>query len=471
MRSTSRSRAVTPRDPGDRTPAGWRLASAAILAGGLLAGDRLAAAPARLLLPPVCAIAAGTVLAVVAGDRRSRRRAASPGSASPCGALGPLPLLDVLVPARDEIAALPGLVADLARQDHRDAGGQRRYRVVVIDDRSTDGTGEAARATAAATGLGDALAVVRREPGSLPDGKGAALAALPSGLLSGDAVVVLDADARLGPDFLRRVAARLAAGDAAFTVRRRVYHGSATWLAAAQSAELDLDGMQLRARTALGGAGEFRGNGMVLRGDRLAMAGGWPCGALTEDLDLSTRLAGLGVRVSWAGDPIAWEAATASARALARQRLRWAEGSLRRLLALLPSTLASSRTPVAAKVDLAVYAAQAVLPPLIAGTVAGGARRGRPGVPLTLAGGYAACAVTLAWLAVRDAPDEPVPAAAPPGQPGGSSPGAAARRRPVCAALGGLFAGQWLIAVPVALARIALRPGRLRFDRTRDRLL
>ena len=91
-------------------------------------------------------------------------------------------------------------------------------------------------------------------------------------------------------------------------------------------------------------------------------------------------------------------------------------------------------------------------------------------------GAYVAGAVALAWNAVGSAAAEPDSAdegfAHPAAAETTSSPSHTAfDRRSVRATLGGLFATQWLVAVPVALARIALRPGRVVFDRTRDRLL
>ncbi|NUS94943.1 MAG: glycosyltransferase, partial [Nocardia sp.] len=46
----------------------------------------------------------------------------------------------VCVPARDEVALLPGLIGDLRAQT-----GIGRMRVLVLDDLSTDGTAAAAR--------------------------------------------------------------------------------------------------------------------------------------------------------------------------------------------------------------------------------------------------------------------------------------------------------------------------------------
>ena len=56
------------------------------------------------------------------------------------------PALAVLVPARNEAEALPRTLPALLAQDY-----PGDWRVVVVDDRSADGTGAVARRPAAAT--------------------------------------------------------------------------------------------------------------------------------------------------------------------------------------------------------------------------------------------------------------------------------------------------------------------------------
>jgi len=364
----------------------------------------------------------------------------------------------VVIPARDEAGALPDLLRDLGAQDHRDRDGRPRFTVVVIDDRSSDGTATVAIAAAERAGLGTCFHVVSRAPGARPDGKGAALAAVPRSLLGEAAIVILDADARIASDFLRRAAARVAVGTPVITARRRVRHADSGRLAAAQAAEQTMDGLQLRARTALGGFGELRGNGMVVTPGVLESAGGWPAGSLTEDLDLSMRLATLGVRVVWGADLVAWEAPTATAAALFRQRLRWAEGSVRRFLALLLPALASRDLPISAKVDVVGSAVQLILPQFLVGVAIGGIRRRRPALPVILGATYVGVATGLTWVALGQE-------AAFDGQ---SMPRRARLARSV---LGGSFAAHWLPVVPLTLIRIATRSGPTTYARTRDRLL
>ena len=100
----------------------------------------------------------------------------------------------VLIPARDEAAALPGLLADLRVQT-----GVPRMSVTVLDDASRDGTAEVA---VRAAGGDPRIAVVRSEaeppPGWL--GKPTACHRL-AGLAPEDAAILvfLDADVRLAP--------------------------------------------------------------------------------------------------------------------------------------------------------------------------------------------------------------------------------------------------------------------------------
>lgn len=107
----------------------------------------------------------------------------------------PAPRVSVIIPARNEahnIAACLGTVL---------ASSYTNLQVIVVDDHSTDGTGDIARRNAA----GDARVRVLPNP-DLPDGwfgkqwacyNGAAAA-------SGDILVFVDADTRLAPDLITR---------------------------------------------------------------------------------------------------------------------------------------------------------------------------------------------------------------------------------------------------------------------------
>lgn len=106
--------------------------------------------------------------------------------------------VDVVLPCLDEAAALPGVLAALPEG----------YRAIVVDNGSTDGSAEVARAHGAR---------VVTEPRR---GFGAAVHA---GLLAAEAdlVAILDADGSLDPGDLPRLAALVLAGDADLVLGRR----------------------------------------------------------------------------------------------------------------------------------------------------------------------------------------------------------------------------------------------------------
>ena len=362
-------------------------------------------------------------------------------------------MFTIVVAARDEAAVLPWLIADIGAQDHRTAQGQPLFELVLIDDRSTDGSAEVTEAAAAVAGLQDAVRVVRRRGATLRDGKGAALTALSPAEYRGDVVVVLDADARIGPAFLSTLAHYVDAGADTITARRRIQDARSSWLAGAQADEQTVDGELQRGRWALGGLSEFRGNGIVVRRDLLLEVGGWRADALTEDLDLSSRVAvARGAGVAWAIDAEVWEEPVRDWQSLLRQRTRWAEGAIRRWLEHGAAVLLSPRPSPGAKLDFAAYGAQLLVPQVIGGAVTGALVGGRRGTALLLVGGYAAAGAGIAWDALRweTAAD------------GGPLQGPERAMRSVRAAL---FGAVWLAAVPAALWRIATRHGPVAYDK------
>jgi 1,2-diacylglycerol 3-beta-glucosyltransferase len=437
------------------TPDAWRAAALATLVGGLVIGDRASRGGVAGL-----AALAGSCAATAAAVRiaQASRRPPIMPRARPLEGLLPAPTFSVVVAARNEVRVLPGLIADLAAQDHRAPGGQPMFELILIDDRSTDGTAQTALRAAAAAGIGEVTHLVRRGggdglAGAALEGKGAALTAAQPSTYRGDVVVVLDADARIGPSFLRSLAGYVGAGERAITARRRILHAGTSALAGVQADEQTVDGELQRGRWALGGCSEFRGNGIVIQRELLERVGGWRADALTEDLDLSSRIAAAeGVRVAWAIDAEVWEEPVLSWSALWRQRVRWAEGAVRRVLEHGPTVLASGRLPPTARADFALYVGQLAAPPILIGALAGGLRRGRPGAGLALLGMYMGTGIGLAWDALRWETDESGARLAP----------AERGWRAIRAAL---FGGIWLAAVPSALWRVGTRRGRLRYEK------
>jgi len=430
------------------TPPAWRAAALGILAAGFLAGYRSAGGRTSRVALGGALVALGSAVPIAVAGRRPP----IPPGAPALDPAAPPPTFSVIVAARDELGVLPNLIADLGAQDHRTEDGRPRFELIVVDDRSVDGTPQAALRAATEAGLGSVTRLVRRS-GDVPDGKGAALTAVPPNTCRGDVIVVLDADARIAPSFLSTLANYVAAGADALTARRRIFGSERSHLAGAQADEQTLDGEIQRGRWALGGCSEFRGNGIVVRRALLDEVGGWRAEALTEDLDLSSRVAAArGIRVAWAIDAEVGEEPVTTWRDLWRQRVRWAEGAIRRTLEHGGAVVRSERLPLGARLDFAAYAGQLVIPPLILGAVARAVLTGRARTATVLLGSYAAVTAGLGFDALRWE-----------SHPDGSL--LTVRERAGRALRLALFGAVWLAAVPAALWRLATRRGAVAYDK------
>lgn len=121
------------------------------------------------------------------------------------------PEVVAVVPARDEAEGVGVAVASLLAQDYPD-----RFTVILVDDHSSDGTADVARAAAQSVGAGDRLVVV---PGAdLPAGWAGKVWAMEQGVRTAAAVapaagwlLFTDADIRHAPGQLRDLVARACA--------------------------------------------------------------------------------------------------------------------------------------------------------------------------------------------------------------------------------------------------------------------
>jgi 1,2-diacylglycerol 3-beta-glucosyltransferase len=432
------------------TPDAWRAAALGILGGGFALG--LVSTNKRLggAVPLITAgIAVGCTIPIALASRRppitpQRAARALAGTAQK-------PSFSIVVAARDEAVVLRRLVADVSCQDYRRADGSPLFELIVVDDRSSDDTAAVVAEAAAERGIAAVTRVVLRRGDDLPDGKGAALTAAQPDMCGGDIVLILDADARIEPWFLRRAAGYFAAGAKAVTARRRLLDSECGWLAGAQADEQTLDGELNRGRWALGGCSEFRGNGIMVRRDLLAEVGGWRATALTEDLDLSSRIAArTGERVAWALDAEVWEEPVRTVESLWRQRLRWAEGAFRRAFEHGPAVVTSSELPIGARLDFVAYVGQLAVPPIVLGAAAGALVTGRRRGLIAMVVGYLGISGLLGWDALRweRRPD------------GRALAGGEKLRRALRVSV---FNGLWLLVVPRALADLAFRRGPIRY--------
>lgn len=225
----------------------------------------------------------------------------------------------VLIPARDEEAALPAALRAVAGQDYP----AHLVRVVVVADNCADRTAAVAREHGAEV-------VVRDDLGR--PGKGYAVAAgLDRVLVPGDTgrrpvnpdiVLMLDADGTLNPGALRELDAAFAAGAEAIQSAVRFGNPDAGPGAYAAAVGAAVDDAVAAGRGRVGLSVPLRGMGMAFRADVLRRVP-WAAFGVAEDAEYAAQLRRAGVRVGYCGGAVVTTAAPDRPADLLRQRVRW----------------------------------------------------------------------------------------------------------------------------------------------------
>lgn len=226
-----------------------------------------------------------------------------------------LPRVSVLVPAYREEAGLDATLEVLHHLDYPD------YEVVVVDDGSPDGTAEVARRHLARDARFRLLRKVANE------GKAMAMNdALP--LLTGEVVVVVDADARLHPGALRAIVPHFVhlPRVAGVTGNPRVANRT-TLLAELQTLEFtSIVSLLRRAQVVWGRVLTVSGVISAFRLSALRDVDGFDPSMATEDIDVTWRLQRRFYDIRYEPRALVDMTVPASLPALWQQRRRWAVG-------------------------------------------------------------------------------------------------------------------------------------------------
>ena len=251
-------------------------------------------------------IARAVIMAALAWWQSRRRRAEPPDYHPP---------VSVIIPAYNEERVI---VASVTRVLASDYPG---LEVIVVDDGSKDRTS----ALVADAFAGDARVTLL----TLPNGGKAAALNRALKQAKGEIVIALDADTQFEPETIRRLARWFAdpllgavAGDARVGNRINLV---TRWQAVEYITAQNLERRALAGFEAMtvvpGAVGAWR---------RAALdaVGGYPEDTLAEDQDLTIAIQRAGWRVTYDPRATAWTEAPESFRALAKQRYRWAFGTL-----------------------------------------------------------------------------------------------------------------------------------------------
>jgi cellulose synthase/poly-beta-1,6-N-acetylglucosamine synthase-like glycosyltransferase len=225
------------------------------------------------------------------------------------------PFVSIIVPAYNEELVITKTINSLL------ASSYERYEIIVIDDGSKDHTSKIVRENFS----GDARIRL------FTVANGGKAAALNFGLsyATGEVVIALDADTLFEPQTISALAHRFydprmgaMAGNAKVGNRINIV---TRWQALEYITSQNMD---RRAFASLNCITVVPGAVGAWRRDLLEEAGGFPADTLAEDQDLTLRIRRMGHNIGYEENAIAWTEAPDRLRALAKQRFRWAFGTL-----------------------------------------------------------------------------------------------------------------------------------------------
>jgi cellulose synthase/poly-beta-1,6-N-acetylglucosamine synthase-like glycosyltransferase/spore germination protein YaaH len=230
-------------------------------------------------------------------------------------AIDPNRFVTVLIPAFNEEKVIERAIQTVL------ASTDVRIEVIVIDDGSSDKTGDT---VTAAFGTDARVRLLTLENG----GKARALNRGLE-LATGDIVIALDADTRFEPTTIARLArwfddAKIGAVAGNARVGNRV-NLVTRWQALEY---ITAQNLERRAFARLDAITVVPGAVGAWRRSAIAEAGGYPHDTLAEDQDLTIAIQRNGWRVTYDQYAVAWTEAPEGFRALAKQRFRWAYGTL-----------------------------------------------------------------------------------------------------------------------------------------------
>jgi 1,2-diacylglycerol 3-beta-glucosyltransferase len=364
------------------------------------------------------------------------------------------PFISLAIAAKNEAAVIATLVESLCSLEYP----ADRYEVWAIDDNSTDRTPEILDELAQQYPQLQVLHRTDLDTG----GKSGALNQVLS-LMQGEIIGVFDADARVTPDFLNQVLAYFQTETVgAIQLRKSITNSDTNLLASGQQAEMALDAYLQQQRISSGGIGELRGNGQFVRRTALADCDGWNEQTITDDLDLTIRLQLTGWDIALMPYPPVGEEGVTTIKALWHQRNRWAEGGFQRYLDYW-EPIASNRMGTKKTIDLLSFLSiQYLLPP--AGIpdflMAFWLKHPPLLLPMTASLGVALPLWGI-WVGLqRSYRSADIHALA------GETQAVSWMTLFKQTAIGSLFILHWLVVMPLAIARMAILPKRLKWVKT-----
>jgi cellulose synthase/poly-beta-1,6-N-acetylglucosamine synthase-like glycosyltransferase len=252
-----------------------------------------------------------------------------------------LPRVSLLIPAHNEAVVLDRTLAAMAALDYP----SERLEIIVINDASTDRTGEIASAWARRNSSFRVLNLTSAERA------GGKSAALNRGLkiCRYETVAVYDADNTPEPSALKDLALQLAADPdlgAVIGTFRTVNRNRNCLTRMINIEGIGYQWMVQAGRWMLLRVCTLPGTNLLIRRLLLVSLGGWDQEALTEDAELSIQIYEAGFKIKYVPYAVTWEQEPQRLSTWFRQRRRWVRGNnyvlvkhLRRVMKIRPRRL------------------------------------------------------------------------------------------------------------------------------------
>jgi cellulose synthase/poly-beta-1,6-N-acetylglucosamine synthase-like glycosyltransferase len=226
------------------------------------------------------------------------------------------PAVSILIAAYNEEKVIAATLRALLITDYRG-----ELEVIVVDDGSRDETAAEVESVAAHDSR---VRLLRQHNRGKARALRRALAAIRHGI-----VVFLDADTQFQPNTLRLLVQPLANGKVSAVSGHAKVGNLRTFIARCQALEYTCGfNLDRRAYDRWNCLTVVPGAVSAIRKSAIDYAGGLSLDTLAEDTDLTLTLHEEGTQIVYAPDAIAWTEAPETVRTLARQRFRWAYGTL-----------------------------------------------------------------------------------------------------------------------------------------------
>ncbi|HEY3377403.1 MAG TPA: glycosyltransferase [Armatimonadota bacterium] len=252
------------------------------------------------------------------------------------------PDVTILVPAHNEAVVIEGTVRSLLRLEYP----ADKLHLLVIDDASTDHTGEILDRLAAADAR---VSVMHRRPPEGGKGKSAALNAGWQAVTS-EIIAVYDADNRPEPDALKLLVAHLVRHPKLGAALGKFRTGNKDRNILTRF--INIEGLSFQwivqaGRWQLLGIATLPGTNFIIRRSVLEQLNGWDVEALTEDSELSIRIYQAGYQIAFVPYSVTWEQEPETFQVWLKQRTRWVRGN-NYVIAKLMGSLWKSKSKVLA---------------------------------------------------------------------------------------------------------------------------